>query len=140
MFLRMLGAAALAASGLHGWAQSPGMDTGWLELVKGHRGDKVGAEVRDVRRDPATGERYVTVAIPKGSMADDSVMEEVRVVGRRPDKVEIDLPEFETEWVDDYDNDNYGLLVRLKDGPETPIRLFFNAAGQGGVMGTGAQP
>ena len=27
------------------------------------------------------------------------------------------------------------MLVRLKDGPETPIRLFFNAAGVGGVLG-----
>jgi hypothetical protein len=121
-------------------AQSTGMETGWLEFVKGHKGDQVGAEVSEVVLDPETGEREFRIRIPKAAMSDPQMMEEVRVVGRRPDRVEFDLPEFETEWVDDYDNDHYGLLVRLKGGPETPIRLFFTAAGQGGVIGAPDQP
>ena len=123
-------------------AQSPGMETGWMELIKGQIDDQVGAEVQDVTSDPETGERRVTIAIPKRVVDDESMMEEVRVVGRRPEQFDIDikLPEFETEWIDDYDNDYYGLLIRLKDGPETPIRLFFSAGGAGGVIDGGVQP
>lgn len=120
---------------------SPGMETGWMDLVKGHIDDDMGAEVHEVSADPETGERRVIVRIPKEALEDESMMEEVTVYGRAPDKMEIDLslPDLETEWIDDYDNDYYGLLVRLKDGPETPIRLFFNAAGAGGAIGS-AQP
>jgi hypothetical protein len=122
-------------------AQPPAeMQTDWMEFVKGHTGNQVGAQVRGVESDPETGERRLIVAIPKEVLQDESMMEEVRVVGRAPDKVEFELPEFETQWIDDYDNDYYGLLVRLKDGPETPIRLFFNAAGAGGVIDNGPQP
>lgn len=136
---QVIGAAALVAAAPL-LAQSTSLETGWLEFVKGSRGDRVGAQVGDVIQDPETGERQYVIAIPKSAMDNPQMMEEVRVVGRRPDQVEIDLPDFETEWVDDYDNDNYGLLVRLKDGPEIPIRLFFTAAGQGGVLGAPDQP
>lgn len=130
---------------------SPGMETGWMDLVKGQIDESVGAEVQDVSADPVSGERRVILRIPKEALEDESMMEEVTVIGQRPDSmdIEINLPEFETEWIDDYDNDYYGLLVRLKNGPETPIRLFFNAAGAGGAIdttglgggvGSGAQP
>jgi len=144
MMLRsMITTAAVTALavGLRAAAQddiSPGMQTGWLELVKGHIGDGVGAEIRDVRRDPESGERHVMVAIPKAALLDNRAIEEVRVIGRAPDRVEINLPDFETEWVDDYDNDFYGLLLRLKDGPETPVRLFLST--RGGVLDNSVNP
>ena len=31
------------------------------------------------------------------------------------------------EWVDDYDNDNYGLVIRLGRDTNWPIRLFMNS-------------
>ena len=81
------------------------METDWLELVKGYKGAGVGAEVREVGTDKEGGQRLV-IAIPKASMPDHSQMEEVVVVGQAPGKIEFDLiPEFEYEWVDDYDND-----------------------------------
>lgn len=122
------------------FAQSPGMDTGWMELVKGHIDSELGAEVRQVDENPETGERSITIRIPKEALQDEAMMEEVMVIGQAPNKIELDLPTFETEWIDNYDSEYYGLLVRLKDGPETPIRLFFNAAGAGGAMDNGAQP
>ena len=114
----------------------PEMQTDWMEFVKGHTDEQTGAQVRRVESDPETGERRLIVAIPKEVLEDESMMEEVRVVAPAVERggIDINLPDFETQWLDDYDNEYYGLLVRLKDGPETPIRLFFNAAGAGGVI------
>ena len=115
----------------------PEMQTDWMEFVKGHTDAQTGAEVRRVEADPETGERRLIVAIPKEVLRDEAMMEEVRVVAPAVERggIDIELPDFETQWIDDYDNEYYGLLVKLKDGPETPIRLFFNAAGAGGVIG-----
>jgi hypothetical protein len=70
-----------------------------------------------------------------------SVMEEVRVIAKAPEKAEMPelLPELQTEWVDDYDNDHYGLLVKLK-GQKVPFRLFFTASGQGGAIDNSVKP
>lgn len=123
-------------------AQSVGMQSDWLELVKGHRDAKSGVEVMDVKVDPSTGAQSVMVSIPKETMEDDDDMEEVRVIGKAPEKAEIPdlLPELETEWVDDYDNDHYGLLVKLKKNQKIPFRLFFSSQGQAGAIGGPAQP
>ena len=118
---------------------TPEMETGWMDLVKGSMDAEGGAQVREVSSDAETGERRITIAIPKDLIDDVAMMEEVTVIGRAPDKIEINLPDFETEWIDGYDSEYYGLLVRLKDGPETPIRLFFSAAGAGTTVG-GPQP
>ncbi len=103
------------------------METDWLELVKGYKGSGVGAEVREVGAHEEGGQRLV-IAIPKASMPNRSEMEEVVVVGQAPGKIEFDLiPEFEYEWVDDYDNDYYGLLIRLNEDSKVPIRLFLQS-------------
>ena len=51
------------------------------------------------------------------------------MVARAPEKAKIPdlLPELETEWVDDYDNDHYGLLVKLRSDQKVPIRLFMSS-------------
>jgi hypothetical protein len=76
--------------------------------------------VHDVRQGAEADDQEVLVAIPRSAVADNSVIEEVRVIGQAPDKTEIELPEFETQWVDDYDKDYYGLLVRVKGGIAVP--------------------
>lgn len=123
-------------------AQSVGMQSDWLELVKGHRDGKSGAQVMDVRKDPTTGHQEVMIKIPKVNMEQDTDMEEVRVVGQAPQKAEMPdlLPELETQWIDDYDNDHYGLLVKLKSDQKIPFRLFFSTVGQGGTLNDGIQP
>ncbi|MFK7829355.1 MAG: hypothetical protein AB8B57_06200 [Congregibacter sp.] len=116
-----------------GFAQSLGMESDWLELVKGHHENKMGIDVMDVTTDPETGEQMIKLSIPKESMAestrDSDDMEEVRVIGRAPDKAEpIDLfPELETQWIDDYDNGHYGLLVKFKKRQAIPFRLFMSS-------------
>ena len=123
-------------------AQSLELQSDWLELVKGHRDGKTGAQIMGVEDDPETGARKVMVKVPKSAMGDDSDMEEVKVVAQAPEEREMPeiLPELETQWVDDYDNDHYGLLVKLKEDQRLPFRLFFSAQGQGGTAGSGAQP
>ncbi|MFT4769265.1 MAG: hypothetical protein ACI8RN_002408 [Glaciecola sp.] len=134
--------ALLALSPLMGFAQSLGMESDWLELVKGQRDGKSGAQVMDVKQDPSTGFQTVMMKVPKVVMASDYDMEEVRVVGQAPEETEMPdlLPELETEWVDDYDNDHYGLLVKFRSDQKIPFRLFFSADGQGGSIDGGVQP
>jgi len=102
----------------------PGMETDWLEFVKGYKGGVMGAEVREVEQGD-DGSRLV-IAIPKVSMADPDQIEEVRVVGQAPQEIDL-LPEFEYEWVDDYDNDFYGLVIRFSDDTRWPIRLYLHS-------------
>ena len=57
---------------------------------------------------------------------EDVVLEEVVVVGRRPAKPEpLDIT---YEWLDDYENDNYGLVIRLGKNSNWPIRLYLDSA------------
>lgn len=138
MFVRKsLVAMALVAFAGGAMAQSLGMQSDWLETVKGHRDGKTGAQVMEVMEDPKTGQQAVMVKIPKSSMEDDSDMEEIKVVGQAPGEREMPevLPELETQWVDDYDNDHYGLLVKFNEDQKTPFRLFFSMQGQGQGVG-----
>jgi len=124
------------------FSQSVGMESDWLELVKGHRDGKSGAQVMDIQQDPSTGHQTAMIKVPKVVLLSETDMEEVKVVGRAPEKREMPdlLPEFESEWVDDYDNDHYGLLVKLKSDQKVPFRLFFSTDGQGGTIDGGVQP
>jgi hypothetical protein len=105
-------------------APKPGMETDWLEFVKGYKGNVMGAEVREVEQGQ-DGQKLV-IAIPKVSMADPDTIEEVRVVGQAPQEIDL-IPEFEYEWVDDYDNDFYGLVIRFSDETRWPIRLYLHS-------------
>lgn len=104
------------------------LQTDWLELVTGHRCEKTGAEIMSVSAHPDSGEHAVMIKMPKVGLDASLVMEEVRVVGQAPQSLEVPelFPELETEWVDDYDNDHYGLLVKFTSDQKTPIRLYFS--------------
>jgi hypothetical protein len=104
------------------------LESDWLDLVRGYRGEKMGLEVKESRIDPETGKRHLVIAVPKVSVGNANVMEEVLVVGRRPERPDL-LPDLEYEWVEDYDNDFYGLLVRFTEDQETPLRLYFSSEG-----------
>ena len=109
-------------------------ETGWLELVKGYKGDAVGAQMRDVETHETTGEKTLKISIPKSAITHPDQMEEVVVVGQKPEKrgplfnldLGIDI-DYEFEWVEDYDADNYGLVIRLGKDSNWPIRLFMHA-------------
>jgi hypothetical protein len=110
-------------------ADSAAVETGWLGLEKGARDTTVGAEVVAVERGDSDGMQKLTVAIPKKSIANPKEIEEVVVMGQRPEKPE--KPErldMTYEWVGDYDKDNYGLVIRLSRNTNWPIRLYLNSA------------
>lgn len=100
------------------------LQTDWLELVKGYRGSSVGAQLQEVEEGEQPGTQKITLSIPKAAMGNPDGIEEVVVVGRRPEKPEPIL-DVSYEWVDDYDNDNYGLIIRLSKDTKWPIRLYM---------------
>ena len=100
------------------------MRTDWIELVKGYKGGVVGAEVRSVEEGDTEGTRKITLAIPKDAIDHPDEIEEVVVVGRKPDEPE-PLLNIRLEWLDYYDDENYGLIIHLTDDSDFPIRLYM---------------
>ena len=99
------------------------LQSDWLELVKGYKGETLGTELREINDDGET--RTITLAIPKESISHPDEIEEVVVVGRKPEEPEpINI---EYEWLDDYENDNYGLVIRLGKNSRWPIRFYLNS-------------
>ena len=95
----------------------------WLELVKGYKGETLGTEMREIEDDGEN--RTVTLAIPKESISHPDSIEEVVVVGRKPQ--ELEPLEIEYKWLDDYDDDNYGLVIYLGRNSRWPIRFYLNS-------------
>lgn len=109
-------------------AASESTQTGWLELVKGSRGDIIGAELVEIEQGDTADMQKITVAIPKSSLHSPDEIEEVLVIGQKPPEAEKSKPiKFTYEWVADYDSDNYGLVIRLGKDTNWPIRLYMNS-------------
>lgn len=102
------------------------LESDWMELVKGSRDEAFGAELREIEDSDAAGTREITLAIPKSAISHPDAIEEVVVIGRKPEKPEpLDIG---YEWLDDYDDDNYGLVIRLGKDTNWPIRLYLNSS------------
>ena len=123
-FPSLAAAALLALSASAHGAGNP-MESDWLELVKGSRGDKMGAELMDIEQGAEGTTNKVTLRIPKQSMRDPDEIEEVVVVGKMPEKSEPMNVRY--EWVRDYDDDSHGLIIHLGSESNWPIRIFMNA-------------
>ncbi len=109
-------------------AEDGAVHTGWMELIKGSRDNTVGAEVVGVETGDAAGTQTITLAIPKKSIANPADIEEVVVMGQRPEKPEKPEPlDITYKWAADYDKDNYGLVIRLSRNTNWPIRLYMNS-------------
>lgn len=121
-------AALLGAGGLQSMAEEDPpepLETDWLELVKGYRGGAVGAELREIEEQQDGGARKVVIAIPRTAIEHPDAIEEVVVVGKKPEKREpLDIS---YEWLDNYDEDNYGLVIRLSKDTQWPIRLYMRS-------------
>ncbi len=104
---------------------APSLESDWMQLVKGYRDPATGVEMKEVEKGEGADSRTVTLAIPKSAINKPGEIEEVVVIGRRPEKPEpLDIS---FEWVDDYDKDNYGLIIRLGKNSNWPIRLFIDS-------------
>ena len=101
------------------------LESDWMELVKGSRDEAFGAELREIEDGDTGDTQKITLAIPKSAISHPDDIEEVVVIGREPEKPEpLDIS---YEWLDDYDNDNYGLVIRLGKDTKWPIRLYLNS-------------
>ena len=101
------------------------LESDWMELVKGSRDEAFGAELREIEDGDGGDTHKITLAIPKTAISHPDAIEEVVVIGRKPEKPEpLDIS---YEWLDDYDNDNYGLVIRLGKDTKWPIRLYLNS-------------
>ena len=124
-YMKVLGAMLLATATAGMAQQGTSLESDWLELVKGHKGETLGVELRDIEEGDAEGTRKITLAVPKESVSHPDEIEEVVVIGRKPDDPEpLDI---KYEWLDDYDNDNYGLVIHIGES-NWPIRLYMNSS------------
>jgi hypothetical protein len=102
------------------------LQSDWMQLVKGYRDKATGVEMKEVENGETADSRTITLSIPKSSINNPADIEEVVVYGRRPEKPEpLDIT---YEWLDDYDNDNYGLVIRLGKNSNWPIRLYIDSS------------
>lgn len=123
---QILLAAALVALAPRAMTQEgTSLETSWLEFVKGSKGENMGVELHDIQPGDTEGTRKVTLRIPKTAISHPDDIEEVVVVARRPEDPEpLDI---QYEWLYDYDNDNYGLVIQIGD-LDWPIRLYMNSS------------
>lgn len=109
-------------------AQGADVQSGWLDLVKGSKEATLGAELVEIEPGDTADTQKITVAIPKTAIANPQDIEEVVVIGQRPEKPEKPEPlDITFEWAGDYDSENYGLIIRLRRNTNWPIRLYMNS-------------
>ncbi len=101
-------------------------ETDWLELKEGYEGKKMHAKVHRIKLPELGGDggQHVTVSIPKDELESTDKVHEVVVVGKRGDKEE-ELSGISYEWAEDYENDNYGLIIKLDKMQNYPIRVYL---------------
>lgn len=103
------------------------LETDWLDLKKGSADKSTGATVREVSTSEKQGHTTVTVAIPKTAVA-DTAMEEVVVYGKMPEPNKKEpVVDVTYEWVADYEQDYYGLVIKFGKNPAYPVRLYLKS-------------
>ena len=104
------------------------LETDWLELKEGHEGQKIHAKVNRIQLPElgSKGGQHVTVSIPKDALESTDKIQEVVVVGKRGDN-EVVLSSTHYEWSEDYESDNYGLIITLDKMENYPIRVYLKS-------------
>lgn len=100
------------------------LETDWMQLQKNAQDPASGVRIMAVEN--GGDNTLVTVAIPKQDNEKYRNIEEVVVIGKRPDQRELPLPDISYEWADDFEGGYYGLLIRIGN-IKTPVRFFFHA-------------
>jgi hypothetical protein len=106
------------------------LQTQWIEPVEGFHEDILGVEITAV--EPVAAQEgvpegtQVKIMVPKAMLGDRDDIQEIIVIGKKPEedkKPQVTIPH---KWVADYDKDNYGLVVYLGKDGKLPFRLYFN--------------
>ena len=96
--------------------------TGWLTAEPGSKENTLGAQVISVDTD-----ENVTVIELQVPTSNPAALEEVTVIGRQPEQREEDLEQIrQAEWLQAYENGNYGLRIHLNKLPGFEFRLQFS--------------
>lgn len=122
---RWLLALALCGAMAAGAQKGTSLESDWLEFVAGSKGKTMGVELREITPGDTEGTQRVVLAVPKRVISHPDAIEEVVVVGRAPDKPE--PLNIRYEWLNDYDRDNYGLVIHIGES-RWPIRLYMNSS------------
>lgn len=103
------------------------LETDWIDLKKGSADKSTGTTIRDVSKSEKEGNTTVTVAIPKTAVANPE-SEEVVVYGKTEEKSQkAPVIDINYEWVEDYEHDYYGLIIKFGKDPAYPIRLYLKS-------------
>ena len=105
-------------------AMAEELQTDWIEPKEGYEEDTLGARMGLIETLPEGEGQKITISIPKASLEDNRDITEIRVVGRRPDKTELDIP-VRHEWATDYEGDYYGLVLYIGENSKLPLRLYL---------------
>jgi hypothetical protein len=124
-FRRCLALLAIGCTPLALAQEGTSLESDWLEFVTGSKGSTMGVELREIQPGDTAGTQRIVLAVPKKAISHPDTIEEVVVVGRAPEKPEpLDI---RYEWLDDYDQDNYGLVIHIGES-RWPIRLYMNSS------------
>jgi len=121
---KQLVAVALAGGLMLGQLQAAEVETEWIHPQVGASESAIGARVRSVEDLPNAGGQRVLIEIPRESFDHNDSIPEIVVTAQRPDQTESRLS-IEHEWLADYDNDNYGLMLYLGKDGNLPLRIYF---------------
>ncbi|KJS04594.1 MAG: hypothetical protein VR73_14330 [Gammaproteobacteria bacterium BRH_c0] len=110
-------------------AHAAELKTEWIEPREGFAEQTLGARIKSVETMPGDQGQRVTIEIPRGSMTEEESMQEIVVTARQPDQSESEI-EVRHEWVKDYQNDFYGLVLYLGKNSNLPIRIYLKSSEQ----------
>ena len=102
-----------------------GLETGELELREGYVDPVSGVKVEKIVVSDEDGLQEITLSVPR----ENGPIEEVIVTAPRLHSKPVQQKKAYT-FVDDYDNDRYGLILYLGKEQRVPIRLFMDARQQ----------
>ncbi|MCK9563986.1 MAG: hypothetical protein M0R02_14840 [Bacteroidales bacterium] len=117
-------AVALASGLMLAKVHAEEVETEWISPQVGASETTIGARIRSIEELPNAGGQRVLIEIPRESFDHDDSIPEIVVTAQRPDQTETRLS-IEHEWLADYDNDNYGLMLYLGKDGNLPLRIYF---------------
>lgn len=101
------------------------LQTDWIEPVPGYEEKTLGTVIKAVEPEGETGDTRIMISVPKLSVANTSDIQEIIVVAKQPRKDKKPEVSIRHEWVADYDNDHYGLVLYLGKDEQIPFRIYF---------------
>lgn len=102
------------------------VQTEWIAPREGFTESGVGARIKSIEALPADEGQRVTIEIPRSAVAEGEIVQEIIVTAQRPDKTESPVS-VRHEWVADYENDYYGLVLYLGSKEQTPLRIYLKS-------------